>query len=129
MLSIEEMRDKIEKYCYGHDCSNCMLDPNKHCYTNATDEEIIANYTILNNTEGLDKNKGCNEKKDEIQANIHLNGYIFDSLMYRYQLARERQLMYEIVKKGIEPKTARDGFNRDLMRFGQILDEVIGEHD
>lgn len=93
-------------------------------------KEVIANYCILNNTEAFTNEDDTQTNEvDEIKNSIHLNGYIFDSLTYRYQLARERQLMYEIVKEGVEPKIARDRFNRDMMRFGQILDEAMGEHD
>lgn len=94
------------------------------CYTRVSSEVVKENYNILVNR-GYIKD----ETLTKTQENIHLKGYIFDSLMYRYQLARERQLMYEIVKEGVEPKTARDRFYRDLMRFGQILDEAMGEHD
>lgn len=126
MLSIEEMRERIEDYCYEREnCSGCPLKnlPSSNCYIDVSLETIKENYNILVNA-GYIKNEIQEQSK-----NKHLNGYIFDSLMYRYQLARERQLMYEITKEGIEPKTARDRFNRDLMRFGQILDEAIGEHD
>lgn len=130
MLSVEEMKEKIKDYCYKHDCDCCPLDPNGNCYINATDKEVIANYCILNNAEAFTNEDDTQTNEvDEIKNSIHLNGYIFDSLTYRYQLARERQLMYEIVKEGVEPKIARDRFNRDMMRFGQILDEAMGEHD
>lgn len=126
MLSIEEKKKRIEDYCYEREsCSGCPLKnlPSSSCYADVSLETIEENYNIL-------VNAGC--IKNEIQEqskNKYLNGYIFDSLMYRYQLARERQLMYEIAKEGIEPKTARDRFYRDLMRFGQILEEAIGEYD
>lgn len=126
MLSTEEMRKRIENYCYEREnCSGCPLKnlSGSSCYTDVSLETIEENYDTLVNA-GYIKNE-----IQEQSINKHLNGYIFDSLMYRYQLARERQLMYEIAKESIEPKTARDRFNRDLMRFGQILDEAMGEHD
>lgn len=126
MLSIEEMRKRIENYCYEREnCSDCPLKnlPGSNCYTNVSLETIEENYNILVNA-GYIEDEIQEESKDK-----HLNGYIFDILTYRYQLARERQLMYEIVKEGVEPKIARDRFNRDMMRFVQILDEAIGEHD
>ena len=75
------------------------------------------------------KNKDENKK--------HLKGYIFDSLVYRYQLALYKASLKDaedimikdcISKKEAEAK-ARQNYNRDLMRFCQILDEAIGEHD
>lgn len=130
MLSVEEMREKIKDYCNTTTCYYCLLDSGNHCYYDATDEEVIKNYSIINSAGGFNEDDSQEEvNQDKTQDNIHLNGYIFDSLTYRYQLARERQLMYEIVKEGVEPKIARDRFNRDMMRFVQILDEAIGEHD
>lgn len=122
MLSIEEMRESILVFCLeqvkNSSCSKCPLNQFNKCSRNLNNYEIARNYQVL-----------FGENEEENNKDKHLNGYIFDSLMYRYQLARERQLMWEITKEGIEPKTARDRFNRDLMRFGQILDEAIGEHD
>lgn len=130
MLSVEEMREKIKNYCYKHDCNCCPLDTNGNCYINATDEEVIANYRILNNTEAFTNEDDTQTSKvDEIKNSIHLNGYIFDSLMYRYQLARERQLMWEIIKENTNPETARHRYGRDVNRFREILEEAMGEHD
>lgn len=73
--------------------------------------------------------------KDEHEK--HLKGYIFDSLVYRYQLALYKaslkdteDIMMEkcISRKDAEAK-ARRNYNRDLMRFCEILNEAIGEHD
>lgn len=121
MLSVEEMRKEIEKYCKDQPwCNDCPLDGHLNCFSCNSSKEIEENYKILVEANCIEEDKITQK---------HFKGYIFDSLVYRYQLARERQLMYEIAKEGIEPKTARDRFNRDLMRFGQILDEAIGEHD
>lgn len=111
-LSIEEMREKIRDYCISKEsnCVNCPLRTESNCYNRLrTDAGTIEkNYETLLNSGVLDSdNKEANK--------IHLNGYIFDSLMYRYQLDRERQLMYEIAKEGIEPKTARDRFLKKLL--------------
>jgi hypothetical protein len=64
----------------------------------------------------------------------HTKGYIYDSLVYRYMRAREAMAEYEYLLynkegKGRDRTFYRDSANRDLMRFCQILDEVIGEHD
>ena len=68
---------------------------------------------------------------------LHLKGYIYDSLVYRYQLAlykaslkdaQDIMITEQISLKDAEAK-ARRNYNRDLMRFCQILNEAIGEHD
>lgn len=71
-----------------------------------------------------------NEKK-------HMKGYIFDSLVYRYKIALEDTVVTRAERyqqdKSCSKKEAeryvRNLNNRDLMRFIQILDEAIGEHD
>lgn len=67
----------------------------------------------------------------------HCNGYAYDSLVYRYQLARMRLAQYDaeeyLMMNGgsrIEARTKANSLaQRDIMRFGQILDEVMKEHD
>lgn len=67
----------------------------------------------------------------------HTKGYIYDSLCYRYQLARYKAMKEDIEmyinSKGYSKReaenAARDLYERDCMRFYQILDEAIGEHD
>lgn len=64
-------------------------------------------------------------------------GYMYDSLCYRYQLARykacEADAIDLVMTKGISKREAeakaRQAYERDCLRFYQILDEVIGEHD
>ena len=59
-----------------------------------------------------------------------LKGYQYDSLVYRYIRAREKQAEYEyIYGKTSDRKTCDERANRDIMRFCQILDETIGEHE
>jgi len=65
-----------------------------------------------------------------------LKGYQFDSLVYRYIRAREQMAEYEYLRdrqsnisKHTEWTVYRQRANRDIMRFVQILDEVIGEHE
>ena len=63
-----------------------------------------------------------NEKK--------LKGYQYDSLVYRYIRAREAMAEWEWER---DRKQERSWYfkqaNRDIMRFCQILNEAIGEHD
>ena len=68
---------------------------------------------------------------------LHLKGYIYDSLVYRYQLALYKASLKDaqdiMIKEHISQKEAeakaRCNYNRDLMRFCEILNEAIGEHD
>lgn len=64
----------------------------------------------------------------EIGYDKHLNGYMFDSLVYRYQLARQEMAKYIAYynKNGSLEQETRNA-NRDIMRFVQILDELVGE--
>lgn len=59
-----------------------------------------------------------------------IKGYGYDSLCLRYKIAREAQMRAEIHNKyegdGYRAQRAAD---RDMMRFYEILDELIGEHD
>jgi hypothetical protein len=63
-----------------------------------------------------------------IKNNPHYKGYIYDSLVYRYMRAREAMARLEI-REGASPTTAFNEMRRDNMRFSEILNEVIGEHD
>lgn len=81
----------------------------------------------------LVKDKEKDEKTSTEEK--RLKGYIYDSLVYRYQLAR-----YKASLKEIEPLMELNNwsykkaeafveklYERDVMRFRKILDEVIGE--
>ena len=64
----------------------------------------------------------------EIENDKHLNGYMFDSLVYRYQLARQELAKYISYYNSNRPLEQENmNANRDIMRFVQILDELIGE--
>ena len=73
----------------------------------------------------------------EFVEKSHIKGYMFDSLIYRfkdYQAQAFRAEMLEYKHSHNVPEldammVVRDRHNRDLMRFIQILDEAIGEHD
>lgn len=67
-------------------------------------------------------------------------GYMYDSLVFRYKLAREAEMRSNIEKgikearfTGKEPydieKRERSNCERDFMRFIEILNKAIGEHD
>lgn len=64
----------------------------------------------------------------EIENDKHLNGYMFDSLVYRYQLARQESAKYIAYYNSNRPLEQENrNANRDIMRFVQILDELVGE--
>ena len=75
--------------------------------------------------------------QDRDEHKKHLKGYIYDSLVYRYQLAlykaslkdAEDIMIKDCISKKEAESRARYNYNRDLMRFCQILDEAIGDHD
>ena len=73
-------------------------------------------------SESDESNKLTNEQKK------HLNGYMFDSLVYRYQLARQELAKYIACYNSNRPLEQENrNANRDIMRFVQILDELVGE--
>lgn len=67
----------------------------------------------------------------------HIKGYMFDSLVYRFKDYQTRAFAAEVAEYKYQHMTSeaearqhiRSRHNRDLMRFIQILDEAIGEHD
>ena len=75
-------------------------------------------------------NTNNNSKKE---LNKKMKGYAFDSLVFRYKIAREaqmraEQLEYKKTGEINKVENAKHLAERDLMRFIQILDEAIGEH-
>lgn len=59
-----------------------------------------------------------------------LKGYQYDSLVYRYIRAREAMAELEWSRSHkLEKSQYYDMANRDIMRFCEILNETIGEHE
>ena len=65
-----------------------------------------------------------------------LKDHQYDSLIYRYVQAREQMAEYEYLRdrqSNISDHTEWAIYwqraNKDIMRFSQILNEVIGEHE
>ena len=64
-------------------------------------------------------------------------GYMFDSLVYRFKDYQNKSFQADVIdlkhKKNISEIEARnrvkDIYDRDLMRFIQILNEAMGEHN
>lgn len=71
------------------------------------------------------------------EYNKELKGYMFDSLVYRFKDYQSKAFQSEINdykyqnnSSEIEArKKIQNKHNRDLMRFIQILNEAIGEHN
>ena len=71
------------------------------------------------------------------QLLITTKGFAFDSLVFRFKDYQARAFQSEVVDYKYKHNTSevearqhvKDMHNRDLMRFIQILDSVIGEHD
>lgn len=67
----------------------------------------------------------------ELSNQKHLNGYLYDSLVYRYIRAREHMAEWEYERDC--RKHSRDYYyeqaKRDIIRFREILNEAIGEND
>lgn len=87
--------------------------------------------------QGTDVSEILDYYKNKEEHKKHLKGYIYDSLVYRYQLALYKASLKDaediMLRMGASRKDAeseaRRNYNRNLMRFCQILDEAIGEHD
>ena len=68
---------------------------------------------------------------------IATRGYAFDSLVYRFKDYQARAFQSEVndykYERGCSEQEARikikNRHNRDLMRFIEILDSIIGEHN
>ena len=70
--------------------------------------------------------------RKEAAQSIRLKGYAFDSLVLRYEKARDAQMRAEQIqerKDGGDGDKAQRRAERDKMRFIQILDDVIGDRD
>ena len=67
----------------------------------------------------------------------HLKGYMFDSLIYRFKDYQHKAFDYEVMLYRTQKNLPRidaevaiaHRHERDLMRFIEILNEAIGEHD
>ena len=71
------------------------------------------------------------------QLLITTKGFAFDSLVFRFKDYQARAFQSEVVDYKYKHNTSeiearqhvKDTHNRDLMRFIEILDSVIGEHN
>ena len=72
-----------------------------------------------------------NMRKEELKR---LNGYAYDSLCLRYTMARNAQMELELMEDkritgGYKQDAVRARAERDKIRFYEILNDVMGEHD
>lgn len=75
--------------------------------------------------------------RDELrELFLSKQGYLFDSLVFRFKEYQTKAYQFDInesMMKGCTKDEAHrrvhSRHERDLMRFIQILDEAIGEHD
>ena len=67
----------------------------------------------------------------EVGNQKHLNGYLYDSLVYRYIRAREHmaEREWEINRHKHDRDFYFQEAKRDIMKFCEILNEAIGDHD
>ena len=89
--------------------------------------------------------KKIKEKLDKVYINrdelnklyLDKQGYMFDSLVYRFKDYQARAFQAEVMQMKYDRdmlemearQKVKDRHDRDLMRFIQILDEAIGEHN
>lgn len=68
--------------------------------------------------------------KDLKDIEKKIKGYGYDSLCLRYRIAREAQAKAEVhnIYHGDSERAYRAA-QRDMIRFYEILDDLIGEHD
>ena len=70
------------------------------------------------------------------EYNKHMKGYMFDSLVYRFKDYQAKAFQMEVIDlknqgrcESDARRIVKDRHDRDLMRFIEILNEAIGEHD
>lgn len=107
--------------------------------TNMTMSIVAAYLTDLirvSKEEDTKREKEKAVKKTEIKDEKRVKGYGYDSLVFRFKEARYKQAELEAIearKNGKDPYTAKERADkraeRDFMRFCQILDDLLGEHD
>ena len=86
----------------------------------------------------VEKSYAYDSLAESVEAmRIHSRGFAYDSLIYRFKDYQSRAFQTEVIdykyRRNCSEIEARekikDRHDRDLMRFIQILDEAIGEHN
>ena len=78
-----------------------------------------------------------NKSHEYDQLIVSTRGFAFDSLVYRFKDYQARAFQAEVIDYKYKHNASeidarmkvRERHDRDLMRFIQILDSVIGEHE
>ena len=78
-----------------------------------------------------------NKSHEYDQLIVSTRGFAFDSLVYRFKDYQARAFQAEVIDYKYKHNASeidarmkvRERHDRDLIRFIQILDSVIGEHD
>ena len=86
-------------------------------------------------TEKLDKVLVSREEVNNMYQDMR--GYMFDSLVFRFKDYQSRAYSAEVQEEKYRHNLSeaearirvRDNHNRDLMRFIDILDKAMGEHN
>ena len=127
---IKDVLEKKQRIC-THE-----FDPTTNAFIEQLNKDIKK--TIQEKYPYVDVRSWDEDDKDTAAAQermlqmVRLKGYAFDSLVFRYEKARDEQMRYEQIeerKKGGDGSRAKNRADRDKMRFIQILDDVIGDHD
>ena len=127
---IKDVLDRKQRIC-THE-----FDPATNAFIEQLNKDIQK--TIQEKYPYIDVHSWDEENKDTAAAQermlqmVRLKGYAFDSLVFRYEKARDEQMRQGgggERKKGGDGSRAKSRADRDKMRFIQILDDVIGDHD
>lgn len=127
---IKDVLDRKQRIC-THE-----FDPTTNAFIEQLNKDIKKTiqekYPYVDVRSWDEDNKDTAAAQERMLQMVRLKGYAFDSLVFRYEKARDEQMRYEQIeerKKGGDGSRAKSRADRDKMRFIQILDDVIGDHD
>ena len=127
---IKDVLEKKQRIC-THE-----FDPTTNAFIEQLNKDIKKTiqekYPYVDVRSWDEDNKDTASAQERMLQMVRLKGYAFDSLVFRYEKARDEQMRYEQIeerKKGGDGSRAKSRADRDKMRFIQILDDVIGDHD
>ena len=127
---IKDVLEKKQRIC-THE-----FDPTTNAFIEQLNKDIKKTiqekYPYVDVRSWDEDNKDTAAAQERMLQMVRLKGYAFDSLVFRYEKARDEQMRYEQIeehKKGGDGSRAKARADRDKMRFIQILDDVIGDHD
>ena len=133
------------EYTFDNRCSDCKYFKDGKCThlqfnvlsaLRIVDTELVQGYE-KERVENMSDSKNMIEKSQNYDnLLITTRGYAFDSLVYRFKDYQARAFQSEVndykYERCCNEAEARNKIknkhNRDLMRFIEILDSIIGEH-